>query len=100
MDLGVLLVAFAQGAGRFERLFERDVQLIGHELCNGIDGGVGHPHDAADVADCGARGHRAERDDLCDVVFAVFLNDIIDHFAAAVVGKVDVKIRHAHALGI
>ena len=59
-----------------------------------------HLHHAADVADGGARLHRAERDDLRDVLAAVLLRDVGDDLAAAPFAEVDVDIGQRHALGI
>src|SRR5207249_10782297 len=49
---------------------------------------------AAHVAEHGAGFHRAEGDDLRDVVPAVALADIIDDAIAITVIEVDVDIRH------
>ena len=56
-----------------------------------------HP---ADVADRGPGEHRAERDDLGDVVLAVLAPDVRDDLVAAAVLEVDVDVRHRHAVGV
>ena len=55
---------------------------------------------AADVADGHARGHRAEGDDLRNVVRAVFARNVVDDLAAAAHAEVHIDIGHAHALGV
>jgi hypothetical protein len=69
-------------------------------LGNAIDVRVRHVHDAADVADDRLGLHGAERDDLRDVLAAVFLRHVGDHFAAAALAEVDVDIRQRHAFRI
>ncbi len=44
--------------------------------------------------------HRAERDDLRDVLPAVFLGDVRNHLAAPALAEVDVDIGQRHALGV
>ena len=56
-----------------------------------------HP---GDVAHDGARLHRAERDDLGDVLAAVLLRHVLDDLAAAPLAEVDVDVGQRHALGI
>ena len=90
----------AQLRGLLERIFERDVELVGNELGEAIHVAVRQIHGAADVLDGGLGGHGAEGDDLGDVRAAVFLGDVFDHFAAAPHAEVDVDVGHRHALGI
>ena len=59
-----------------------------------------HFEHAAHVFDGGARAQRVEGDDLRHLLAAVFLGDVLDHFAAAVHAEIDVDIGHADALGI
>ena len=56
--------------------------------------------DAPDVADGGPGEHRAERDDLGDVVLAVLARDVGDDLVPAVVLEVDVDVRHRHAVRV
>ena len=55
---------------------------------------------AGDVADDGSRLHRAEGDDLRDVLAAVLARDVLDDLAAAAFAEVDVDVGQRHALGI
>ncbi len=55
---------------------------------------------AADVFDRGARGQRAERDDLRHLLPPVFLGDVLNHFAAPAGAEIDIDIGHADAFGI
>ena len=52
----------------------------------------------SDVADRGPGQHRAERDDLGDVVAAVLPGDVGDDLAPAVL-EVDVDVGHRHPVG-
>ncbi len=54
----------------------------------------------SDVADDGPGLHRAERDDLGDVLPAVLAGDVLDDLAAATLAEVDVDIGQRDALGI
>jgi hypothetical protein len=65
-----------------------------------IDFANRHLHDAADVAHDGLGLHRAEGDDLGDVLAAVLLGDVRDDLAAAALAEVDVDIRQRDAFGI
>ena len=56
--------------------------------------------DAADVPDRGPGQHRAEGDDLGDVVLAVLASDVGDDLVAPAVLEVDVDVRHRHAIGV
>ncbi len=61
---------------------------------------IRHVQGAGDIPDAGPGSQRAERDHLGDMVVSVFLSDIIDHFLAALIAEVDVKVRHADPVGI
>ena len=56
--------------------------------------------DPPDVADGRAGEHRAEGDDLGDVVLAVLARDVGDDLVAPVVLEVDVDVRHRHPVGV
>ena len=79
-----------------ERHVERRRDLLG----DAIDVGVGHVEHAADVADHRLGLHRAEGDDLRDVLAAVLAGDVVDDLAAAALAEVDVDIGQRHALGV
>src|SRR6187200_2179854 len=55
---------------------------------------------APDVTHDRLRCHGAERYDLCHAVRAVLFAYVFDHAVTAVLAKVDVEVRHRHALGI
>ena len=96
----VRLVLVAQLRHALERVVERHVQLHRHELCDRVADVVGDRHRAADVPDRKARRHRAEGDDLRDVVGAVLVDDVLDDLLPALVAEVDVEVRHADALRV
>ena len=83
-----------------ERLVQRHVERGRDLLGDAVDVGVRHVQRAADVAHDGLRLHRAEGDDLRDVLAAVLAGDVVDDFAAAALAEVDVDVGHRHALGI
>ena len=72
----------------------------GNLLGDLVDVGERHLEHAADVADHRLRLHRAEGDDLRDVLAAVLARDVVDHLAAAALAEVDVDIGQRHALGV
>ena len=71
-----------------------------HELCNGICFGKCEVHDPAYIADGSSCRHGAERDDLCDMILAVFLPDIVNDLSSSGIPKIHVDIRHGHTSGI
>ena len=83
-----------------ERLVERHVQREGDHLGHRVGLGIAHVQHAADVPHDRLGGHCAEGDDLRDVICAVAPGDVIDHFAAPLVVKVDVQIGHGDAFGV
>lgn len=96
----IALVQLPQPVGGGERLVQRDVQLVGHELGDGVHIAVGDVERASDVADGAARRHGAEGDDLRHMVRAVFFRHIVDDLLPAHIAEIHVDIRHAHALGV
>ena len=70
-DARVALDHLAERRRDLERLLELDAELVGDRLGDAVDLAVAVAHDPPDVADGGPREHRAERDDLGDVVRAV-----------------------------
>ena len=102
-DLLVALVHVLQRLGELECFVERHVErarAARHLLGDGVRFRVAEIQRAADVADGHARGHRAEGDDLRDVVRAVFARNVVDDLAAAAHAEVHIDIGHAHALGV
>ncbi len=55
--------------------------------------GIRQAHHPPDVADRRPGGHRAEGDDLGDMVAAVFFRNIIQHLVAAGIGKIRCRYR-------
>jgi hypothetical protein len=81
-------------------VFQRDVELVRHQLGHAVHLGIGNLQHPADVADGRLGAERAERDDLGDVVRAVFLDDVVDDFPAPVHAEVHVDVGERHALRI
>ncbi len=75
-------------------------RILRHEFRQAIDLPIGHLQHATHVAQHAARLQRTERNDLPDLIAAVALLHIADHFAAAVLTEVDVEVRHRHAFRI
>ena len=100
LDLGVGVVHLLELGRQHERLVELDAQLVRDGLGDAVDLAVAHAHDPPDVADRGPRQHRAEGDDLGDVVLAVLAADVVDDLVPSLVLEVDVDVGHRHAVGV
>ena len=94
VDRRVPVVHLLQLGAELERLVEADAELVRDRLRDPVDVAVGVPEHAAHVADRRPGQHRAEGDDLGDVVGAVLAADVVDDLVAAAVLEVDVDVRH------
>ena len=83
-----------------QRAVERDVELVGDRLGDAIRLRVGQPHRTTRVADRGFGAQRPEGDDLRDPVVAVLARDVVDHLVPPRVLKVNVDVRHRHAVRV
>ena len=83
-----------------ERLVERHVERRRDQLRDLVHVGVGDVHGPSDVAHDGPGLHRAERDDLGDVLAAVLARDVLDDLAPAAFAEVDVDVGQRDALGV
>ena len=77
-----------------------DAELRGDGLGDAVDLAVAVAHDTTDVSHGGARQHRAEGDDLGDVVLPVLAGHVVDDLVTTGVLEVDVDVRHRHAVGV
>ena len=84
----------------FQRLFQRDAEIIWDQLGNFIDAAVAELQHATDIPDDGLGVHLTKGRDLGYRIGAVLLGDVLDHFVAAVLTEVDVKVRHRDAVWI
>ena len=100
LDLRVVLLHLPERLALLERLVERHVERRRDLLGDLVDVGERHLEDAADVAHHRLGLHRAEGDDLRDVLAAVLPRDVVDDLAAAPLAEVDVDIGQRDALGI
>ena len=71
-----------------------------HEASDAVDVAVAHPEGAPGVADRRLRSEGPEGHDLGDAVAPVALGGVADHLLAAVVGEVEVNVRHLSALEV
>ena len=71
-----------------------------NQLGDAVDLAIRHAEHASAVAQHGLGRHRAEGDDLADMVAPVFRRHVLDHAVALVHAEVDVEVRHRHAFGI
>ena len=62
--------------------------------------GIGNVHHASHIANHAAGCHRAEGDDLCHMVIAVFPANVIHHFTPAGIAEIHINIGHTHTLGV
>ncbi len=83
-----------------DRLVEADPELVRDRLRDPVDLAVAVAEHATHVANGRAREHRAERDDLGDVVLAVLAADVGDDLFTPAVLEVHVDIGHRHAVGV
>ena len=83
-----------------QRFIERDMQFGGHHLRDLVHFRICHFHPAARVPNDSARRHRAERNDLRNVLAPVLFRDVVDHLSASVHAKVDIDVGQRHAFGI
>ena len=83
-----------------ERLVELDPELVRDGLRDPVDLAVAVAEDPADVADRRPGEHRAEGDDLGDVVRAVLARDVGDDLVPPLVLEVDVDVRHRHPVRV
>ena len=98
--LRIRLKQRTQLRGFFQRLINCHFQLVRNQLRYLIHRTVGHAHYTPDVADGRSCGKCAERHNLRHMIAAVFLIDIVDHFAAPFNAEIHVKVRHADAFRI
>ena len=96
----VPVIELLEGAREGESLVDSHVQSSRNLLGNLIRIGIADVEHAADVADGHSRRHRAEGNDLGNMVIAVEAVDIVNDFTAAVDAEVHIDIRHGDALGI
>ncbi len=83
-----------------ERLLEPDAELVGDRLGDPVHLAIAETHDPPDIPDRGPGEHRAERDDLRDVVGAVLAGDVVDDLVPAAVLEVHVDVGHRHPVGV
>ena len=100
LTAGSLVDHLAELGRDLDRLVEPDAELVRDGLRDPVDLAVGVAQDAADVADRRPGEHRAERDDLGDVVVAVLAGDVGDDLVAPAVLEVDVDVGHRHPVGV
>ena len=100
LRLVALLIDAAKILRIGKRTVQRDAKLRRHSLCHAINARIRHFERTPDVANRALRRHRAEGDDLRDMISAVAALHIVDDLLAADVAEVDVDIGHRHALRI
>ena len=100
LTAGIGVVLLAQRGRALQRVLELDPELVRDRLGDPVDLAVAVAEHATDVADRRPGEHRAERDDLGDVVLAVLARDVRDDLVAPVVLEVDVDVRHGHAIRV
>src|SRR5207302_6612081 len=94
LHLRIGVVGGAKLLPGLQRFVEVDLDALGDELRDPVDGAVRDLEHTAGVADRGARHHRPEGDDLRDAVATVLLGDVVDHVLPPGYGEVDVHVGH------
>ena len=96
----VLIIHFFEIRARLQRFVDGHLQGERDSFCDGVRILIADVEHTAYVPDSLFRLHRAEGDDLGDVVLAVFLRYIVDDLAAPFIAEIDIDIRHADALRV
>ena len=99
-DLRVPVVHLLELRGEAQRLLQLDPQLVRDGLRDLVDIAVGQAQHAAHVPDRRPGEHRAEGDDLGDVILAVLVADVVDDLVTALVLEVHVDIGHRHPVRV
>ena len=99
---GVAVALFLQPGFVIQRLLQRHRigRIHRNEFRQPVDLAIGHLQHAAHVTRHHARLQFAEGDDLRHPVLAITLLHVGDDFVAPVLAKIDVEVRHRHALRI
>ena len=74
--------------------------MVGHHFAQAIHLTVRHLQNTPAIAQNRTCLHLSEGDDLRDMIVAIFLLHISDHFAAPRLTEVDIEVRHRNAFGI
>ena len=98
--LHILLIKFPKLRRVFQRLVERNSQLLRYEFGNFIHFAVAHVHHAPHIANSAFRRHCTKCYNLRHMVVAVTAFYVFDNFIAADIAKIDINIRHRYALRI
>ena len=91
---------FFQSRLLLQRAFQGNVELIGNKFGDLVDFGIRDFHHAADIADGRFGAERAKRNNLAHMIVAVFVDHVIDDFAAPVHAEIHIDIRQRDALRI
>ena len=70
------------------------MQLHWDQFRHGIRFLIAETHNTSHIADTAAGCHGTKSDDLRHTVCAIFFNNIIDNFLAALVAEVNIEVRH------
>src|SRR5699024_5559967 len=96
----IAFVHLAQLPGELHGLVQGHADGEGDLLCDCVAFGVAYVQGAAGVPYRRPRRHRAEGDDLCDVVRAVLAVHVVYDLAPAAEAGGYADLRHGHALGV
>ena len=99
-NLRVRVVRLLQLGRLRERILERDIQGVRDVARDPVRVRVGHAQRPPHVPDGRLRPQRPERDDLRHLVLAEALVGEPDHLVPAVVGEVEVDVRHLPPLDV
>ena len=97
-----ILDAFLQLGFRLNRLGQRQRFILfkRNQFGKLVAEGIGQVEHAPDVADDRFGRHRPESGNLRNGVFAVFFAHVFDDASAFILTKIDVEVRHRHALRV
>ena len=94
------LICLFQVRIHFQCFFNSDAQFCRDHLGNTVNVRIRHRQSTAYVLDGRSRRHRTKGDDLGNVFFAVFSDDIINNFLSSFITEVDIDIGHGYTFGI
>ncbi len=96
----VLVPQVPERRALLERFGQGHVERGRHGLGDAVGVGIGDVHHPRHVPDHRPRLHRAERDDLRDVLPAVLAGDVVDDLPPPALAEIDVDVRQRHAFGV
>ena len=100
MDLFILIVCLLKIRIHGQSLIQRHPQIPRDHLGNGVAQGIGQIQHTPHIADNTLGRQGTEGDNLHHLVLAVFAHHVVNYLLAPLITKVNINIRHGHALRV